>query len=58
MVIPMVPLPRMSRPQQLQPRTLRIGQVMPLQPILIHGVIQAETPTKIYGTRPSGAPPH
>jgi hypothetical protein len=25
---------------------------MPLQPVLIHPAIQAERPTKIYGTRP------
>ena len=32
-----------DRQQRLQPRPLRIGQIMPLQPVIIHGEIQAET---------------
>src|ERR1700746_3830831 len=52
-IIPPMPLPRMSRQQRLQPRPFRITQVMPFQPVIIHGAIQAETPIKIYGTRPS-----
>jgi hypothetical protein len=43
----------MSRQQRLQPRPFRITQVMPFQPVIIHSAIQAETPIKIYGTRPS-----
>ena len=33
----------MTRQQRLQPHPLRIGQIMPLQPVLIHGAIQPET---------------
>ena len=53
MIIPPVSLPRMPRQQRLQPRPFRITEVMPPQPFLIHGAIQAETTYKIYGTRPS-----
>ena len=42
-IIPPVPLPRMSRQQRLQPRPLRITKVMPLQPVIIHNASQAET---------------
>ena len=42
-IIPPVPLPRMPGQQRLQPRPLIIRQVMPLQPVLIHPAIQAET---------------
>ena len=42
-IIPPVPLPRMSRQQRLQPRPLTITEIMPLQPILIHRAIKAET---------------
>ncbi len=42
-IISPVPLPRMSGQQRRQPRPFRIGQVMPLQPVLIHGPIQPET---------------
>jgi len=55
-IIPPMSLPRMGRQQRFQPRPLRITEVMPLQPVHIHGVIQAETTTKIYGTRSSGVP--
>jgi hypothetical protein len=44
----------MTRQQQLQPHPLRIGQIMPLQPVIIHGTTQAETTAKIYETRSSG----
>jgi hypothetical protein len=33
----------MPRQQRLQPRPLRITQVMPLQPVILHAAIQAET---------------
>jgi hypothetical protein len=42
-IIPSLPLPRMPRQQRLQPRPLPITKVMPLQTVLIHGAIQAET---------------
>ena len=42
-IIPSVPLPRMPRQQRLQPRPPTTGQVMPLQPLLIHQEIQPET---------------
>jgi len=42
-IIPPVPLPRMSRQQRLQPCPLRIAQVMPLQPVIIHRTSQPET---------------
>jgi hypothetical protein len=54
-IIPPVPLPRMSWQQRLEPRPLRVTQVMPPQPVIIHGTTQAETPAKIYETRSSGA---
>lgn len=38
-----------GRQQRLQPRPLRISQVMPFQPVLIHGAIQAERPTRSTG---------
>src|SRR6516162_1842188 len=47
-IIPPVPLPRMPRQQRLQPRPFHITEVMPPQPFLIHGAIQAETTYKIY----------
>src|SRR6266571_2296850 len=53
-IIPPVPLPPMSRRQWLQPRPLRISQVMPFQPFLIHEEIQPGRPARIYETRPSG----
>ena len=46
----------MPRQQRLQPRPFRITEVMPPQPFLIHGAIQAETTYKIYGTRPKRLP--
>ena len=55
-IIPPVPLPRMTRQQRLQPHPLRIGQIMPFQPVIIHGAIQPKRPMKIYGTRPSRGP--
>ena len=55
-IIPPVSLPRMPGQQRLQPRPFRITEVMPPQPFLIHGTIQAETTYKIYGTRPSPRP--
>jgi hypothetical protein len=42
-IIPPVPLPRMAWQQRRQPRPLRIGQIMPLQPVLIHSPIQPKT---------------
>ena len=45
----------MGRQQRLQPHPFTIHQVMPFQPVLIHGAIKADKPTKIYGTRPSAA---
>src|SRR6266516_4747456 len=51
-VVPPVPLPRVSRQQRLQPRPLLITQIMPIQPIISHSTISAETATKIYETRP------
>ena len=42
-IIPPVPLPRMTRQQRFQPHPLAISQIMPLQPILIHRPIQPET---------------
>jgi len=36
-----------SRQQRLQPRPLLIAQVMPIQPIISHRPIQAETTAKI-----------
>jgi hypothetical protein len=33
----------MTRQQWLQLRPLRITKVMPFQPVIIHGAIQAET---------------
>jgi len=51
-VIPPVPLPRMSGQQRRQQRPLRTGQIMPVQPIIIHHRIQAGKDLKIYGTRP------
>ena len=42
-IIPPVPLPRMSRHQRLQPRPLRITKLMPFQPVIVHGISQAET---------------
>ena len=41
-IIPPVPLPRMTRQQRLQLHPLRITEIMPLQPVIIHGAIQAE----------------
>jgi hypothetical protein len=35
-IIPPVPLPRMSRQQPLQPRPFLIGQVMTPKPVIIH----------------------
>jgi hypothetical protein len=46
-VIPAAALPRVRRQQRLQPRPLLIAQVMPIQPIISHKPIQAETTTKI-----------
>jgi hypothetical protein len=43
----------MPRQQRLQHRPLHITQVMPLQPLIIHGTTQAETTAKIYETRSS-----
>ena len=45
-IIPPVPLPGMSRQQRPQPRPLRIAEIMPIQPVIIHSEIQAETGTK------------
>jgi hypothetical protein len=39
--------------QRLQPRPLRIRQIMPLQPRIIHGPIQAAKLIKICETRSS-----
>jgi hypothetical protein len=50
-IIPPVPMPRMTWQQRLPPRPLRISQVMPLEPFIIHGAIKAETPGNIYETR-------
>src|SRR5580704_16799946 len=52
-IIPPVTLTRMSRKQRLQPGPLRIRQVMPLQPLIVHSTTQAETTAKIYETRSS-----
>jgi len=46
-VIPAATLPRVRRQQRLQPRPLLIAQIMPIQPIISHRPIQAETTTKI-----------
>src|SRR5579875_282409 len=54
-VIPPVPPPRVGRQLRLQPRPLRIGQVMSLQAIIIHKIIQADTDTLICKTRPRTA---
>ena len=42
-VSPPMPLPRMPGQQRLQPSPFIIGQLMPIQPVLIHPAIQAET---------------
>ena len=55
-IIPPMPLTRMPRQQRLQHRPLHITQVMPLQPLIIHGTTQAETTAKIYETRSSAVP--
>jgi hypothetical protein len=34
-IIPPVPLPGMSRQQRLQPRPLRIAEIMPIQPVIM-----------------------
>src|SRR6266576_149236 len=52
-VVPPMPPPRVSRQQRPQPRPLLITQIMPIQPIISHSTISAETATKIYETRPS-----
>jgi hypothetical protein len=44
--------PRMTRQQRLERRPLRIGQIMPVQPVIIHSGIQAKSKPEIYGTRP------
>jgi hypothetical protein len=41
-IIPPVSLPRMGGQQRRQSRPLRISQIMPPQPVLIHGPIQPE----------------
>ncbi len=51
-IIPPVPLPRVSRQQRLQPRPLRVTKIMPLQPLILHDPIQPKSPTEIYRTRP------
>jgi hypothetical protein len=35
-IIPPVPLPRMTRQQRLQLHPLRITEIMPLQPVITH----------------------
>ena len=41
-----------GRQQRLQPRPLRISQVMSFQPVLIHEAIKAKVAHKIYETPP------
>jgi hypothetical protein len=41
-IVPPMPLPRMTRQQRLQLHPLRITEIMPLQPVITHGAIQAE----------------
>src|SRR6266566_964511 len=51
-IVPPAPLPRLARQHRLQQCPLRTGQIMPIQPIILHDRIQAEADLKIYGTRP------
>src|SRR5262245_64176216 len=55
-IISPVPLPRVPRQERLQPRPLRITEIMPLQPVLIHDAIQAETARQDLRDTPEPAP--